>query len=186
MLYKYNKNSVSFEEITNKVVLGCLFLVFLFTFFAAGIILIEVNNGKLLTQETKAIIINEATKANEFSPTKLKTYILELNLRFPHIVYAQARLETGNFKSEIFKTNHNLFGLKQATRRPTTNKGTENGHAYFNTWRESVVDYAFYSSAYLQDIKTEREYLEYLKANYAEAPNYITELEKIINEEKLK
>lgn len=150
------------------------------TLVAVVIGIIRVNDVSFISEETKAIILREADKANEFSPEKLKAYILELNIKFPHIVYAQAKLETGEFKSKIFKENNNLFGLKQAKRRPTTNKGEENGHAYYDNWKESVVDYGFYSARFLCEIKTEDEYFQYLSQNYAEDPNYVVKLKQII------
>jgi hypothetical protein len=48
------------------------------------------------------------------------------------------------------------------------------------------VDYAFYQAQYLSEIKTEAEYLQYLRANYAEAPNYMTQLQAIIDEKDFK
>lgn len=72
--------------------------------------------------------------------------------------------------------------MREAKRRPTTNKGTENGHAYFDNWKESVVDYAFYQAAYLFKLKNEGEYWDYLGQNYAEDPNYVNKLKKIIEE----
>jgi hypothetical protein len=184
MLYVYDTNSVRYKDATYKVLAWGVGLVLLVSTVAVMVITLEVNDVRFITQETKEIIINEK---NEFSPEKLKAYILELNLRHPHIIYAQARLESGNFNSPVFRTNHNLFGMKVATKRPTTNQGEENGHAYYNNWRESVVDYAFYQAQYLSDIKTEADYLQYLKdATYSTNPNYITELSRIINEEKRK
>ena len=70
--------------------------------------------------------------------------------------------------------------MKIARRRPTTNKGEENGHAYYDNWKESVQDYAFFQAAYLNDIKTESEYLQYLNANYAGSSNYVNLLNDII------
>lgn len=54
----------------------------------------------------------------------------------PHIVLAQARLETGNFKSDLCQVNKNLFGMKGG-------KGTRkrNGYAAYRHWRESIKDY---------------------------------------------
>jgi uncharacterized FlgJ-related protein len=121
---------------------------------------------------------------NVFSKEKLKEYILQLNIKFPQIVLAQAELESGNFTSPIFKENHNFFGMKCAKLRPTTNKGENKGHAYFDTWRDCVVDYAFYSAAYLNEIKTEAEYLDYLRQNYAEDPNYVDKLKQIMDRNK--
>ena len=182
MIYKFDPKSLTYQNVTKNLVLGVIGMVILFTAITSIFMFTRINDIRYISSETKSIIIKESSKENEFSPKKLRAYILELNIKFPHIVYAQARLETGNFKSEIFKTNHNLFGMKVATLRPTTNKGEENGHAYYESWRESVVDYAFYQAQYLSDIKTEAEYLEYLKANYAEAPNYMTQLQIIIAE----
>lgn len=76
--------------------------------------------------------------------------------------------------------------MKIATRRPTTNKGEENGYAYYTSWHESVVDYAFFSAQYLSDIKTEAQYFEYLKQNYAEDTSYVSRLKVIIAEENSK
>jgi len=182
MIYKFDKESLTYKNVSKHLALAVIGIIVLFTAITSIFMLKRVNDIRYISAETKSIIIKESTKENEFSPQKLKAYILELNIKFPHIVYAQARLETGNFKSEIFKTNHNLFGMKVATLRPTTNKGEENGHAYYEGWRESVVDYAFYQAQYLSDIKTEAEYLQYLKANYAEAPNYMTQLQIILAE----
>lgn len=184
MIYFYDKENLVYKNVTKKATLSIVGLAFIMSGIIVGLLIYRLNQVKYISEETKAIIISESNKQNEFSPQKLKAYILELNVKFPHIVYAQARLESGNFKSEIFKTNHNLFGMKVATRRPTTNKGEENGHAYYDNWKESVVDYAFYQAQYLSDVKTEADYLQYLHASYAEAPNYVEQLVKIILEEK--
>lgn len=185
MIYKYDSKNLTYKDVTKNLVLGAIGIIVLFSALTSIFMLTRINDIRYISSETKSIIIKESTKENEFSPKKLRAYILELNIKFPHIVYAQARLETGNFKSEIFKTNHNLFGLKIATRRPTTNKGEENNHAYFDNWKECVVDYAFYQAAYLQDIKTESEYLQYLGLNYAQNPSYVEQLKKIIAESKV-
>ena len=130
-----------------------------------------------ITEEAKTIVLKEY---NEFSEEKLDLYIEELNLKFPKIVKAQAVLETHNFKSNIFLVNNNLFGMKVASLRPTTAKGHNLGHAYYDNWRQSVLDYAFFQAAYLRSIKTEDEYFQYLAANYAEDTLYVNKLKKII------
>jgi hypothetical protein len=184
MIYKYDYKNLTYKNVTKNLAFILIGIIVLFTGITSILMLTRINDIRYISSETKSIIIKESAKENEFSPEKLRAYILELNIKFPHIVYAQARLETGNFKSQIFKTNHNLFGMKVATLRPTTNKGEENGHAYYEGWRESVVDYAFYQAQYLSDIKTEAEYLQYLKANYAEDPNYMAQLQVIIDKQK--
>jgi hypothetical protein len=39
-----------------------------------------------------------------------------------------------------------------------------------------------FQAAYLNDIKTEEEYFQYLRANYAEDSMYVEKLKKIIKE----
>ena len=182
MIYKYDKENLTYKKVTGKWLVIALGLVLIAIATTSVITMQRLNDVRFISEETKAVILHEADKMNEFSREKLKAYILELNIKYPYIVLAQAQLETGGFKSQIFKENHNLFGMKVATKRPTTNKGEENGHAYYENWRESVVDYAFYSAQYLSNIKSEAEYFEYLKQNYAEDSNYVDKLKEIIKE----
>jgi uncharacterized FlgJ-related protein len=142
----------------------------------------RVNSMNYTESEIEVISSNY----NEFTEDKLVQRIKELNFKFPHIVVAQAKLETGNFTSKMFSENNNLFGMKQARQRINTAGGTQHGHAYYDTWLESVYDYAFYSSTYLHKIKNERDYFNYLSQSYAEDPNYITKLKSIIERENLK
>lgn len=182
MFYKLDKNSLQYKNATPRVfqIIGVAF--FIIALLSVLYEYYNANNIEYITEETRAIIINDADKENQFTESRLKEYVLELNLKFPHIVIAQAHIETGHFKSKVFKENNNLFGMKEAKQRPTTNKGTENDHAFYNHWHESVVDYALYQAKYLSSIKTENEYLEYLRQNYAEDPNYISKLKEIIKE----
>ena len=95
-------------------------------------------------------------------------------------------VETGHWKSNIFKENHNLFGMKQARVRINTAGGTQNGHAYYDNWIESVYDYAFYQNRYLTNVRTESEYYAMLSASYAEASNYVEVLKSTVEKQNLK
>jgi uncharacterized FlgJ-related protein len=136
-----------------------------------------------LTDEEKLIIIQEHNKFNE---DKLIDKLKELNVNFPYIALAQAKLETGNYTSKIFRESNNLFGMKEAKSRITTAKGTQFNHAYYESWTESVYDFAFHQCRYLPNIRNEEQYFQYLGQNYAEDPNYINRLKNIINEENIK
>lgn len=184
MLYVYDKRrsryviaTRAYVRATFGLVIICWLTYFMTSFHTAN----QLKDIDSVSQETRTLIINSEHK---FSSSKLKQYLVELNVKFPHIVFAQAKLESGNFKSPLFLENNNLFGMKVAKRRPTTNKGENRGHAYFNSWRECVVDYAFYQAAYLNELKTEEQYLEYLKSNYAEDPNYYKSLIQILKNKK--
>ena len=179
MLYKFDKHKMNFVIATRTYLrmIYCLLLGSIISFIIITCMQTEkLNSIKYITEETRMLVINQE---NEFSEVKLKEYIIGLNIKFPHIVFAQAKLESGYFKSTIFKENNNLFGMKIETRRPTTNKGENRGHAVFDTWKESVLDYAFYQARFLGDIKTEGEYIQYLKANYAEDPGYVEKVIKL-------
>ena len=136
-----------------------------------------------LTDEEKLIIIQEY---NRFNEDKLIDKLKELNVNFPYIALAQAKLETGNYTSKIFRESNNLFGMKEAKSRITTAKGTQFNHAYYESWTESVYDFAFHQCRYLPNIRTEEQYYQYLGQNYAEDPKYIDRLKNIINKENIK
>jgi uncharacterized FlgJ-related protein len=183
MYYKFNEETLLPEKVnvSNKTLTGLgaavgLILLFGFTSNPAN----EVQN---LSQEDKLIVIREY---NEFSEEKLIEKITELNFRYPHIILAQAKLESGHFKSTIFLENNNMFGMKEAKLRANLAKGTNRNHAYYDSWQESVIDYALYYSSYLRSIKTEGEYFEYLRQNYAEDPTYVQRLKQIIKKQDLK
>lgn len=186
MIYKYDKQTLNYKKVTGKWFLITLGVVILISLILTTFTLRNINEVKFISEETRAIILRESDKANEFSAYKLKEYILELNIRYPHIVLAQAELESGTGTSPMYKSNHNLFGLKEAKRRPTTALGTDNNHAYYDNWKESVLDYAFLQAAYMHEIKSEDEYYQYLGQYYAEDPNYVPKLKNIVNKKQLK
>ena len=146
----------------------------------------RIMNLKNLSDYEKEILIVDINGGGDFSQDGLVIMLRDLNVRFPHIVVAQARVETGIYKSKVFRENNNLFGMKQATVRVNTAQGTQHNHAYYDTWRESVYDYAFYQTRYLSGAKSEEEYLYVLGQSYAEDPNYIEKLKSEIKRNNLR
>lgn len=110
---------------------------------------------------------------------QLLTYIFDLRLEHPYIVFAQAIEESGHFKSEIFQENNNLFGMKMPWNRATTAIGINRGHAVYTSWRQSVIDYAFFQMSYMRGL-TREEYLSKLSKSYAENKKYVANLKRII------
>jgi uncharacterized FlgJ-related protein len=99
---------------------------------------------------------------------------------------AQAIVESNLGKSLLFRTNYNLFGMKEAKQRLTNAIGTEHNHAFYNTWRESVIDYALYQASYMSNLN-ETQYFQALDASYAEAGKaYSIALKNIIKKHNLK
>ena len=181
-IYKFNKNNLTFEKVKTINVLLLLKIIIC----VSCLIGFSINHyfSHIINNEIMAIIINK--HEDKFTIDKFKDYLNELNIKNQHIVIAQAMLETNNFNSNIFIENNNLFGMKVATQRPTTNKGENNNHAYYDSWRESVQDYAFYSATYLNKLKSEDEYFAFLSQYYAEDTNYVEKLKTIIRQKNLK
>ena len=123
---------------------------------------------------------------NNFTEEKFINKIKQLNLNYPHIVYAQAMLESGNFTSKIFRENNNMFGMKQARVRINLAKSTQYNHAYFETWEDCLLDFAFHRATYFHKLKTEQDYYNYLGKYYAEDPSYVGKLKSMVNKHKLK
>lgn len=88
--------------------------------------------------------------------------------KVPHanIVLAQARLESGNFKSDFYRQTNNLFGLKKGKK-----------YATYKTWRDSIKDYKERISARYQG-GCYYAFLENIK--YATNPNYIKLLQEVV------
>lgn len=180
-MYKFDKEKLKFTKIKKwEIILFTIFCIFI------GSILSDVSRLKHIrpiSTEDKVYIINEY---NKFSEEALIVYMKELNIKFPHIVLAQSLVETGNYKSGIFKTNNNLFGMKFANIRPSSCKGEQSGHAYYTNWKNSVIDYALWQSRVLNVIQTEEQYYQYLSEHYAEDKSYVDLVKKIINDRQLK
>jgi hypothetical protein len=109
--------------------------------------------------------------------------ILNNNIEYPDIVFAQAILESGYMKSKIFYENNNLFGMRNPERRPTVSTGQNKGYAVYNCWTESVKDYKLFQEfVFRKKKKTRDEYFNYLSRRYAEDSSYVFFVKKIINE----
>lgn len=145
-------------------------------------VLMSISRSRNQPDSRESDLVVLESEIDAFSEDKLMDEIKRSGIKFADIVFAQAVLETGYFKSEIFQESNNLFGMKLARQRNTTASGESRGHAYYDDWRLSVMDYSLYQTTYLRKIKTERQYLQYLAENYAEDPNYVNKLIKIKNE----
>ena len=181
----YNNDTLEHKKISLWYII--LFLLLLITVsssvsYSVG----RVQKIRHLTTYEKELLIVDINTKDDFSEEKLIQMLKDLNVKYPYIVLAQSRIETGRYTSKIFKENHNLFGMKQANRRVNTAKGTQYNHAFYDTWRESVYDYAFYQSRYMNKAKNEEEYFYVLGQSYAEAPHYVQALKSEIVKHKLK
>lgn len=182
MYYKYNNESLNYVKVNWLSLILKIGGGFLVLFFVMGL---GVRfNPKTNYNEAEIMIV--MGKYNQFTEEKLIDAIKKKNYKFPYIIFAQAKIESANFKSQIFLNNHNLFGMKEAVKRLNTARETQYGHALYENWRESLEDYGYYYCTYLSQFDTEEEYYDYLSQNYAEDPRYVTTLKAMIANQNLK
>lgn len=104
--------------------------------------------------------------SKKISEKNIRDEFKRYNIKHPDIVYAQARLETANFTSDVCIKNNNLFGLTD-----------NNGYMVFDDWRESVraykemVQYKYKGGSYYKFLK---------ELPYAEDPTYCDKLKDIV------
>jgi len=133
----------------------------------------------VLTSSSKRLEdVNEKINSS-FTKEALIEEIKCHGFKYPDLILAQAELETGHFKSLIFKTNNNLFGFKEPKKRLTLAKGSNLYHAVYSNWKESVEDRMIYEKLYLEGLSRVK-YKQYLDRVYAKGKNYSITLEKII------
>ena len=106
-------------------------------------------------------------------------YINDCGIEHPHIVYAQAKLESGNFSSRLAVEDFNYFGMQVPAQRP--HLGVANGrYLKFEDWKHSVHDYLIWQMIYAKGL-TEDEYFDYLGRVYAKDKYYVKKLKYILN-----
>lgn len=91
-------------------------------------------------------------------------------VKYPQIVYAQAILETGHFKSNVCLNYNNLFGLYDSKNKD---------YYKFNHWAESIVAYKEWIQKKYQPPNNYYVFLE--EINYASDKEYISTLKSIVN-----
>ena len=115
------------------------------------------------------IVVEEAPTFKDKTPEEGLIEALEYyNVLHPKIVYAQAILETGHFKSKACINDNNLFGLYD----------NKNKRYYkFNHWSESVLAYKDYVQ---RKYNPPNDYYKFLKdLPYATDNKYIDKLKSI-------
>ncbi len=124
-----------------------------------------VKNDSVLSLPNKSFSVKpdfqkpgSSKKPSALNDSILMKELLRQGIKYPKIVLAQAKLETGHYTSKVYKKHNNLFGLRHSK-----------GFYKFNTWPESVTAY----KTFIQHKYKEGSYLAFLeKIGYAEDPNY--------------
>lgn len=123
--------------------------------------------------EVADTIINEQPKFFYQTPKEgLEEALSYYGLEHKDIVYAQAVLETGHFKSKACLKYNNLFGLYDSK-----------NHRYytFDHWKDCVIAYKEWIQKKYQPPDNYYAFLE--EINYATDKEYISKLKSIVNKE---
>jgi len=118
---------------------------------------------------------------SEFSQ-ELFYQALVLYVDCPDIVLNQARLESGWFKSPLFRIHNNPFGMKYALRRPSTASykariGRVRNYAGYKHWSDAVKDVALWQQYWKNKGKDQQSYYQFLQdLPYATSKHYIKTL----------
>jgi hypothetical protein len=116
-------------------------------------------------------ILSFKEKPLPFSPENLKSEIKKQGIVHPDVALAQAKLESGYFKSKIFIENNNLFGMKLARQRNTTAVGQNRNHAKYNNWQDSVKDYKLWQDSNGMSKLPKEQYITKLSNIYCSPPD---------------
>lgn len=121
-----------------------------------------VKDSVKVTSKDKNVKIAQI-KPKVLNETNLKKELAKNNIPHANIVLAQAKLESGNFKSDLVRTHQNIFGLKKG-----------NQYRRYSHWTECVKDY----KKCISNRYDGGNYYAFLnRIGYASHPNY-TELLK--------
>lgn len=163
----------------NKWLKALLMAAMLVPWSVVIILLVQIKSTlsqQLEIQTVPAIEVADTIQPKFFSQTPqegLEEALSYYGLEHKDIVYAQAILETGHFKSKVCLKYNNLFGLYNSK---------EKRYCRFKHWTESVVAYKEWVQRKYQPPNNYYSFLE--EINYAEDKSYTRVLKEIVNKIK--
>ena len=135
-------------------------------FLVIGLLSADKQNDMAPFRGKEKKVKNITLDNDSFSPDGLKKELNKIGIKHSNIVYAQARLETGNFKSKYFLERNNLFGFRNKT-----------GYMKFNNWKDCCYYYKEWQSKRYE----KGDYYQFLlNIRYAEDSMYIEKLKLCI------
>lgn len=116
----------------------------------------------------------EYVELSELELTKYNFFLAcsELKIKFPEVVYAQSRLESGNFKSSHHRNKNNFLGIYDSKRKR---------YMSFDHWTDCLLAYRDkVQYRYRRNLDME-DYLSWLvEIGYAEDPEYISKVRRLL------
>lgn len=149
-----------------------------------GIFFLGFISSKITIPERNVDSTEEtSTIKNIFDSTTVVSYLNKHQVKFSHIVLAQAKLESGLLNnSKLAKESNNILGLRVSARRYTfcTNNHDYGNFAKFLSVEDCIKDYKSWQIQNAFFITTEEEYFSLLETVYCKDPGYIQAIKKLI------
>jgi flagellum-specific peptidoglycan hydrolase FlgJ len=145
-----------------------------------SIFIFGICSGFLLrNQEVKMLAKTVIIKKDSLNISQL---LDKHKIKFSHIVLAQAKLESNNFKSDLYKRNWNCFGMKVPAQRWTFAENTHDwgNYARYSSLENCIMDYKSWQLSNTTTITNDNAYLQLLGNMYAEDKRYVERLKQII------
>lgn len=145
---------------------------------------IETNNKLIVEFKVPKVFYSSYNIEEDTILTDDVLYRYLLDIRVPHakIILCQAKIESANYKSPLFKSNNNLFGMKIPTQRANVGSPGRAGYQSYVRWEDSATDMLIFILSHGLDKLSDKEYLKYLQKFYAEDPNYVNKISKKLKE----
>lgn len=169
-----------------NVALCTIAIIFSIAFFVTlGLYLNKKDRVELLTnkikQEEQLLSLEQSigywfiNKPEEVNDSILYQFLIYNNAWYPDILLKQAKIESGNYSSNIYKSNNNLYGMRKPYKRSTTQSGINKGYGLYQNWCLSVLDRLLWDYYHFDEKPTKEEYLNKLQF-FAEDSNYISKI----------
>ena len=101
-------------------------------------------------------------------------------VQHPDLFCASVILESGAGKSRLAIEDRNLTGMRTCKRRFTTQVGnTNSGYGIYDSWRECLIDKAYWEHANIPDSASRETYKKIYCRTYAEDTRYCQKMEKV-------
>lgn len=115
------------------------------------------------------------TEITTLNDTILYYALLHYEVKHPTVVLAQAKLESANFQSSLFKRHNNFLGLYNSRKKE---------YFKFNHWTECILAY---KTMVEYKLKEDEDYYQFLdRIGYAENPDYVKIVKQIESQLKVK
>jgi len=117
---------------------------------------------------TKEIIVEKMVPEDiKLTDSAIVKELIKGGCMLPNVALAQAKLETGHYKSQVCKQNKNLFGIKKHKCKYVS--GENLNHATFKTYKDNIKCY----------LHIQEHYLKNITGKYASSPTYTQTLRTI-------